>query len=66
MDIVLIGGSIEALLLSIELVNEHNVSIVELEAEIGLPVHHPGRIVDLKLLDGFFTDQQKLADLAKP
>ena len=35
MNIVLIGGSIEALLLSLELVNEHNVSIVELEAEIG-------------------------------
>lgn len=59
MDIVLIGGSIEALLLSIELVNEHNISIVELEAEIGLPAHHPGRIVDLKSLDGFFTDQQQ-------
>ena len=59
MDIVLIGGSIEALLLSIELVNKHNISIVELEAEIGLPAHHPGRIVDLKSLDGFFTDQQQ-------
>ena len=58
-NIVLIGGSIEALLLSLELVNEHNVSIVELEAEIGLPVHHPGRIIDLKRLDGLFTDQQQ-------
>ena len=58
-DIVLIGGSIEALLLSLELVNDHNVSIVELEAEIGLPAHHPGRIVEPKLLDGFFTNQQQ-------
>ena len=59
MDIVLVGGSIEALLLSLEVVNDHNVSIVELEAEIGLPVHHPGRIIDLACLDGFFTDQQQ-------
>ena len=59
MDIVLVGGSIEALLLSLEVINDHNVSIVELEAEIGLPVHHPGRIIDLACLDGFFTDQQQ-------
>ena len=44
--VVLIGGSIEALLLSIELSSQHNVTIVELEAEIGLPVQHPGRIIN--------------------
>ena len=44
--VVLIGGSIEALLLSIELSSQHDITIIELEAEIGLPVQHPGRIMD--------------------
>lgn len=57
--IALIGGSIEALLLSLELIGDHSVSIIELEAEIGLPVQHPGRIVDPSCLDGFFSDEQQ-------
>ena len=59
MDVVLIGGSIEALLLSLELVSDHNVSIVELEAEIGLPVQHPGRIIDRASIANLFTDEQQ-------
>ena len=58
MRIVLIGGTIEALLLSIELSSEHDVFIVELEAEIGLPVHHPGRILDPSWLHDYFTEEQ--------
>ncbi len=58
MRIVLIGGTIEALLLSIELSSEHAVFIVELEAEIGLPVHHPGRILDPSWLPDYLTEEQ--------
>ena len=58
-DVVLVGGSIEALLLSLELVSDHNVSIVELEAEIGLPVQHPGRIIDRASIANLFTDEQQ-------
>ena len=58
MRVVLIGGTIEALLLSIELSSKHDVFIVELEAEIGLPVQHPGRILDPSWLDDYFTNEQ--------
>ena len=56
--VVLIGGSIEALLLSIELSSQHDVTIIELEAEIGLPVQHPGRILDPLELQHYLTDDQ--------
>lgn len=56
--VVLIGGSIEALLLSIELSSQHDVTIIELEAEIGLPVQHPGRILDPLKLQHYLTDDQ--------
>ena len=58
MRIVLIGGTIEALLLSIELCPHHDVTIIELEAEIGLPVQHPGRILDPSTLQPYFTADQ--------
>ena len=56
--VVLIGGSIEALLLSIELSSQHDITIIELEAEIGLPVQHPGRIMDPSTLHHYFTSEQ--------
>ena len=56
--VVLIGGSIEALLLSIELSSQHNVTIVELEAEIGLPVQHPGRIINPSDLQPYLSPEQ--------
>ena len=56
--VVLIGGSIEALLLSIELTPQHDVTIIELEAEIGLPVQHPGRILNPSELQHYLTADQ--------
>ena len=56
--VVLIGGSIEALLLSIELTPQHDVTIIELEAEIGLPVQHPGRILNPSKLQPYLTTDQ--------
>ena len=56
--VVLIGGSIEALLLSIELTPQHDVTIIELEAEIGLPVQHPGRILNPSILQPYLTTDQ--------
>ena len=58
MRVVLVGGSIEALLLSIELSSQHDVSIIELEAEIGLPVQHPGRILNPSELQPYLTTDQ--------
>ena len=40
MKFVLIGGTVEALLLSLKLSTDHEVFIVEMEAEIGLPERH--------------------------
>ena len=57
-DVVLIGGSIEALLLSIELSSQHNVTIIELEAEIGLPVQHPGRVLNPSSLQPYLSAEQ--------
>ena len=56
--VVLIGGSIEALLLSIDLTPQHDVTIIELEAEIGLPVQHPGRILNPSKLQPYLTTDQ--------
>ena len=58
MHVVLVGGTAEALVLSHHLATEHTVSIVELEAELGLPVQFPGRVVDRSLLSDYFTDEQ--------
>jgi len=58
MHVVLVGGTAEALLLSYHLAADHTVSIVELEAELGLPVQFPGRVIDKDLLSEYFTDDQ--------
>ena len=44
MDIVLIGGTIEALLVADHYCKDHAVSIIEIEAEVGLPSVHPGPV----------------------
>ena len=57
--IALIGGTIEALILAHHLLEKNDVVIIEMEAELGLPVHHPGRVIDQNLLDTYFTSQQQ-------
>lgn len=59
MNVILIGGTIEALVLAHHLQAEHHVIIIELEAELGLPVMHPGRVVNPELLNNYMTDEQQ-------
>ena len=59
MNVILIGGTIEALVLAHHLQAEHHVIIIELEAELGLPVMHPGRVVNPELLNEYMTDEQQ-------
>lgn len=59
MNVVLIGGTIEALLMAHHLQDNHHVVIIELEAELGLPVMHPGRVINPKLLNLYMTDEQQ-------
>ena len=57
--IALIGGTIEALILAHHLLEKNDVVIIEMEAELGLPVNHPGRVIDQNLLDTYFTSEQQ-------
>lgn len=59
MNIVLIGGTVEALLLAYHLQDQHDVYIVEIEAELGLPVMHPGYVREPTLLDTYMTHDQQ-------
>ena len=59
MRIALIGGTIEALVLAHHLLEKNDVIIIEMEAELGLPVNHPGRVIDPNLLDTYFTSEQQ-------
>ena len=58
MNIVLIGGTIEALLVAEHCSKDHTVSIIEIEAELGLPSVHPGRFIDVDLFKSYFTEEQ--------
>ena len=58
MNIVLIGGTVEALVLAWELSVEHNIIVIEIEAEMGLPMTHPGRIMNSSILDDLFSEEQ--------
>ena len=58
-NIVLIGGSVEAMVMAHHLVDDHNVFLIELEAEFGLPAMHPGCIVNPDLLASYLTDEQQ-------
>ena len=59
MDIVLIGGTIESLLVANHYSKDHDVSIIEQEAELGLPSMHPGRILDIDLFKSYFSEEQE-------
>ena len=50
MNIALVGSNVAAMLLAYQLANDHNVVLLEQEAEVGMPVRHPGCIVDIELL----------------
>ena len=50
MRVAIIGSDVPALVLALRLSSTHTVTVIEQEAEIGMPVHHPGRILDLNVL----------------
>jgi hypothetical protein len=59
MHILLLGASLDSLLLSLHLQSKgHLVTIVEIEAEVGLPLHHPGRIINIDLVSDYFSNNQ--------
>ena len=66
MDVVLIGGTIEALLVADHYSKDHNVSIIEIEAELGLPSVHPGRFIDVDLFKSYFTEAVSYTHLTLP
>ena len=59
MNIGIVGGSLEGILLSLQLAPHHDVTVFELDAEIGTPAWHPGYIVNPSLLDDFLTNEQR-------
>lgn len=59
MNIGIIGGSLEGILLSLQLASNHQITVFELDAEIGTPAWHPGYIVNPDLLDAFLTKEQR-------
>ena len=58
MNVCIIGGTLEALLLAIHYQKKGIVSIFEIDAELGLPIAHPGRVLDPTLLDEYLTQDQ--------
>lgn len=59
MKILLLGASLDSLLLASMLQSKgHDVTLIEIEAEIGLPLHHPGRVIDVGLLSNYFSQEQ--------
>ena len=58
MNIALIGGTIESLLVAEHYSHDHNVYVIEIDAEIGLPAVHPGRIMDLDMARAYFSKSQ--------
>jgi hypothetical protein len=66
MNIVLVGGTIEALVLAHHLQEHHQVFLVEIEAELGLPVLHPGRVIQQDVLDVYMTKEQQSFLLFSP
>lgn len=60
MRIALVGANVDALLLALKLDDQgHDVTVIEIEAEIGLPVDTPGRVIDRELLNEYFSPPQQ-------
>lgn len=59
MKIGIVGGSLQGILLSIQLASEHEITVFELDAEIGTPAWHPGYILNPDLLNTFLTEEQR-------
>ena len=55
-DIVIVGGSIEGLILSILCAKEHNVTIIDIHPEIGFPCVIPGWVERLESLQKYLGE----------
>ena len=58
MDVCIIGGSLEALLLALHYQEKGTVSIFEIDAELGLPISHPGRVLNPSIFNQYFSTHQ--------
>ena len=58
MNVCIIGGTLEALLLAMHYQEKGTVSIFEIDAELGLPISHPGRVLNPSLFNEYFSPQQ--------
>lgn len=57
-DIVIVGGSIEGLILSILCAQEHNVTLIDIHPEIGFPCVIPGWVEKRQSLEKFLADKE--------
>tara|TARA_B110000881_G_C18529759_1_gene492351 strand:+ start:507 stop:1235 length:729 start_codon:yes stop_codon:yes gene_type:complete len=57
-SVVLIGGTFSNLVTAIELSQTHHITLIELNAEIGLPSISPGYIQNQELLTHYLTPKQ--------
>jgi len=57
-NIVIIGGSIEGLILSILSAEEHNVTLIDIHPEIGFPCTIPSWVENIEILEKYLTDEE--------
>ena len=57
-EIVIIGGSIEGLILSILSAEEHNVTLIDIHPEIGFPCTIPGWIEQIEVLQKYLDSDE--------
>ena len=57
-NIVIVGGSIEGLILSILSAEEHNVTLIDIHPEIGFPCTIPGWVEKNETLQKYFNNDQ--------
>jgi hypothetical protein len=56
--ILCVGGSVANLIAAYNLSQQHDVTLIELHAEIGMPSCQPGFIANLKKLEPYMTEEQ--------
>jgi len=57
-SIGLVGGTFSNLIIAIELAETHQITLIELNAEIGLPSSSPGYIQNQNTLTNYLSQQQ--------
>ena len=59
MHILILGATLEGLLSSLELHQQgHRISLVDLEAEFGMPTNHPGRVLEIDKLKNMLSPSE--------